>query len=199
MKPRSSKNQNRAPLAIALISASFLSAFLLATFSNTKHDYWVATNDLAAGHQISAEDLHLGHMNLDASASHYLSKSEDPLGQVVVRNLKAGEIVDQESVSASTTTQASSAVPLSIRSVDLASGIEVGQAVDIYWVLDSDSGKPAEDPILILGGVLVVSADVKSKNFGTDAAITVAVEETQVLRLLSATTQGRLVVIRSHV
>ena len=167
MKPRPSKNQNKAPLAIALISASFLSAFLLATFSNTKHDYWVATNDIPAGHQISTEDLHLGHMNLDASASHYLSKNEDPLGQVVVRNLKAG--------------------------------IEVGQAVDIYWVLDSDSGKPAEDPILILGGVLVVSADVKSKNFGTDAAITVAVEETQVLRLLSATTQGRLVVIRSHV
>ena len=56
-----------------------------------------------------------------------------------------------------------------------------------------------DDPVLVLGGVLVISANAESKNFGTDAALTVAVEETQVLRLLSATTHGRLVVIRSHV
>jgi hypothetical protein len=40
---------------------------------------------------------------------------------------------------------------------------------------------------------------VKNKNFGTDAAITVSVEQTQVLRLLAATTMGRLVVISSNV
>jgi hypothetical protein len=34
---------------------------------------------------------------------------------------------------------------------------------------------------------------------GGDVAITVAIEETQVLRVLSATTQGRLVVVRSYV
>ena len=52
---------------------------------------------------------------------------------------------------------------------------------------------------MILGGVTVLSFDQKSKNFGTDAALTVAVEETQVLRLLKATTHGRLVVVRAHV
>jgi hypothetical protein len=102
-------------------------------------------------------------------------------------------------VSSTAKTMASSAVPLSIRSVDLAAGIYVGALVDIYWVIDSLNGELPEDPILILGSVPIISADVKNKNFGTDAAITVSVEQTQVLRLLSATTSGRLVVISSNV
>jgi hypothetical protein len=40
---------------------------------------------------------------------------------------------------------------------------------------------------------------MKNKNFGTDAAITVSVEQTQVLRLLTATTLGRLVIVSSNV
>jgi len=90
-------------------------------------------------------------------------------------------------------------VPISIRAVDLAAGITAGEAIDIYWVVDSQNGEIPVDPILILGGVRLLSFDQKSKNFGTDAALTVAVEETQVLRLLGATTHGRLVVVRSHV
>jgi hypothetical protein len=55
------------------------------------------------------------------------------------------------------------------------------------------------DPILILGGVTLLSIDSQGNNFGNDVGISIAVEETQVMRLLSATTVGRLVVIRSHV
>ena len=104
-----------------------------------------------------------------------------------------------QSVSASSELLAASAVPISIRAVDVAAGIAAGESVDIYWVIDSHNGELPVDPVLILGGVRLLSFDQKSKNFGTDAALTVAVEETQVLRLLSATTYGRLVVVRSHV
>jgi hypothetical protein len=55
------------------------------------------------------------------------------------------------------------------------------------------------DPVLILGGVTVLNVESGGNNFGSDVGLSVAVEETQVLRLLSATTLGRLVVIRSHV
>lgn len=199
MKHIELKNRSRIPLAITLIAASFVSAFLLATFSNTKHQYWVALVDLPAGHQIVATDLELSAMNLEQSADIYLPKVQNPVGQVLIRNLNAGQIVDQESISSTTSNMASSAVPLSVRSVDVAAGIQVGESVDIYWVADSQNGVPIDDPMLILGGVIVLSANAESKNFGTDAALTVAVEETQVLRLLSATTYGRLVVIRSHV
>jgi hypothetical protein len=187
------------PLAISLIAASFISAFFLATFSQSTTKYWVATIDLQSGHQISTGDLSLVDMDLAASSMIYLPKDLDPLGQVVIKNIVAGEVMSVNSVSSTAKTMASSAVPLSIRSVDLAAGIYVGALVDIYWVIDSLNGESPQEPILILGSVPIISADVKNKNFGTDAAITVSVEQTQVLRLLSATTMGRLVVISSNV
>jgi len=199
MRKPPSSNRSRMPLAISLIIASFLSAFFLATFSRSTTEYWVATIDLQSGHQISSGDLSLMVMDLSSSSMVYLSKDLNPLGQVVIKNVVAGEVMAINSVSSTAKTMASSAVPLSIRSVDLAAGIYVGALVDIYWVIDSLNGEFPLDPILILGSVPIISADVKNKNFGTDAAITVSVEQTQVLRLLSATTSGRLVVISSNV
>ncbi|GBL28715.1 hypothetical protein EMGBS9_05420 [Actinomycetota bacterium] len=199
MRKPPSSNRSRMPLAISLIIASFLSAFFLASFSRSTTEYWVATIDLQSGHQISTGDLSLMDMDLSSSSMVYLSRDLDPLGQVVIKNVVAGEVMAINSVSSTAKTMASSAVPLSIRSVDLAAGIYVGALVDIYWVIDSLNGESPQDPILILGSVPILSADVKSKNFGTDAAITVSVEQTQVLRLLSATTSGRLVVISSNV
>ena len=199
MRKPPSSSRSGMPLAISLIAASFISAFFLATFSQSTTQYWVATIDLQSGHQISTGDLSLVDMDLAASSVIYLPKDLDPLGQVVIKNIVAGEVMSVNSVSSTAKIMASSAVPLSIRSVDLAAGIYVGALVDIYWVIDSLNGESPQEPILILGSVPIISADVKNKNFGTDAAITVSVEQTQVLRLLSATTMGRLVVISSNV
>lgn len=192
-------SRSRTPLAITLIAASFLSAFFLATFSNRGSDYWVAVVDMSPGHQIISGEIELRHFDLNASASLYLVKSDDPLGMIVMAKVMPGQILSSESMGSSSSLLAASAVPISIRAVDLAAGIQVGEGVDIYWVIDSQNGDLVVDPVMILGGAILLSFDQKSKNFGTDAALTVAVEETQVLRLLTATTHGRLVVIRSHV
>jgi hypothetical protein len=50
-----------------------------------------------------------------------------------------------------------------------------------------------------MGGVTIITLDDSKNSLGGDVSITVAIEETQVLRVLSATTQGRLVVVRTHV
>jgi hypothetical protein len=98
--------------------------------------------------------------------------------------MRVGEVISTADVNSSAESMATSAVPLNLRSGDLATGVSLGDLVDLYWVLDSRNGEEVVDPILILGG---------------DVSITVAIEETQVLRMLSATTQGRLVAVRSHV
>jgi hypothetical protein len=190
---------SRLPLAITLIVAAFVSAFLIATFSNKGADYWVINAPISPGHQISATDISSAHLNLDASAQFYLSIDVEPIGMVATRIMHSGEIIGSTDLTSAIDAMSTSAVPLSVRSVDVATGLSIGEDVDIYWVLDTQNGEDVMDPVLILGGVTLLSYDDGGKNFGSDIGLSVAVEETQVLRLLSATTLGRLVVIRSHV
>ena len=199
MTPYKKPRSTRLPLAITLIAAAFVSAFLIATFSNKGSDYWVINAPISPGHQISAADVSIAHLNLDASAQFYLSIDVEPIGMVATRIMHAGEIIGSRDLTSAIDAMSTSAVPLSVRSVDLATGLRVGEDVDIYWVLDTQNGEDVMDPVLILGGVTLLSYDDGGKNFGSDIGLSVAVEETQVLRLLSATTLGRLVVIRSHV
>ena len=190
---------SRLPLAVTLIAAAFISAFLIATFSNKGADYWVVNLPISPGHQISSSDVSIAHMNLNSSAQFYLSDEVKPIGMIATRTMHAGEIIGSMDLSSTVDAMSTSAVPLSVRSVDIATGLSIGEGVDIYWVLDTQNGEEVMDPVLILGGVTLLSFEDGGKNFGSDIGLSVAVEETQVLRLLSATTYGRLVVIRSHV
>ena len=190
---------SRLPLAVTLIAAAFVSAFLIATFSNKGADYWVVNLPISPGHQISSSDVSIAHMNLNSSAQFYLSDEVKPIGMIATRTMHAGEIIGSMDLSSTVDAMSTSAVPLSVRSVDIATGLSIGEGVDVYWVLDTQNGEEVMDPVLILGGVTLLSFEDGGKNFGSDIGLSVAVEETQVLRLLSATTYGRLVVIRSHV
>jgi hypothetical protein len=189
----------RLPLAITLIVAAFASAFFISTYSNRGYDYWVIAQPVTPGHVITMEDLTTDHLNLGQSTDYYLRESDQIVGLVITRQMQAGEVISTTDVSSSKESMATSAVPLNLRSGDLASGISVGDSVDLYWVLDSRNGEVVIDPILILGGVSLIGLDSSKNSLGGDVSITVAIEETQVLRMLSATTQGRLVVVRSHV
>lgn len=199
MKHRKNSYSARLPLAITLIITAFISAFFIATYSNKGENYWIITNPILPGQVILSTDLKLTHLNLGSSASLYLSTRDRPEGMIAVRKLMVGEVISTNDLTSTQNAMSTSAVPLSMRSLDLARGINIGEAVDIYWVLDSRNGEPVVDPILILGGVTLLNLDDSKSSLGGDIGITVAIEETQVLRLLSATTQGRLVVVRSYV
>ena len=199
MKNKKDSYGARMPLAITLIVAAFASAFFISTYSNRGYDYWVIAQSVTPGHVISPADLTNDHLNLGDSTDYYLRESDQIVGLVATRQLQPGELISTADVNSSADSMATSAVPLNLRSSDLASGISVGDSVDLYWVLDSRNGEEVVDPILILGGIALVGLDNSKNSLGGDVSITVAIEETQVLRMLSATTQGRLVVVRTHV
>jgi len=199
MKNKKDSYGARMPLAITLIVAAFASAFFISTYSNRGYNYWVIAQSVTPGHVISLADLANDHLNLGDSTDYYLRESDQIVGLVATRQLQPGELISTADVNSSADSMATSAVPLNLRSSDLASGISVGDSVDLYWVLDSRNGEEVVDPILILGGITLVGLDSSKNSLGGDVSITVAIEETQVLRMLSATTQGRLVVVRTHV
>jgi hypothetical protein len=199
MKNKKDSFSARMPLAITLIVAAFTSAFFISTYSNRGHDYWVIAQPITPGHVIDLTDISTDHLNLGESSDYYLRQSDQVIGLVAKRQMRVGEVISIADVNNSAESMSTSAVPLNLRSGDLASGINVGDSVDLYWVLDSRNGEEVVNPILILGGVILIGLDNSKNSLGGDVSITVAIEETQVLRMLSATTQGRLVVVRSHV
>jgi hypothetical protein len=199
MKNKKDSFSARMPIAITLIVAAFASAFFISTYSNRGHDYWVIAQPITPGHVIDLTDISTDHLNLGESSDYYLRQSDQVIGLVAKRQMRVGEVISIADVNNSAESMSTSAVPLNLRSGDLASGINVGDSVDLYWVLDSRNGEEVVNPILILGGVILIGLDNSKNSLGGDVSITVAIEETQVLRMLSATTQGRLVVVRSHV
>jgi len=199
MKNKKDSYGARMPLAITLIVAAFASAFFISAYSNKGYNYWVIAQPVTSGHVITPTDLRIDHLNLGESTDYYLRESDQIIGLVATRQMQVGEIMSTADVSSSSEAMGTSAVPLNLRLGDLAFGINVGDSVDLYWVLDSRNGEEVVDPILILGGVTLIGLDSSNNSLGGDVSITVAIEETQVLRILSATTQGRLVVVLSHV
>ena len=199
MKNKKDSYSARMPLAITLIIAAFASAVFISTYSNKGYDYWVIAQPVTPGHLIAQTDLATDHLNMGDSSDYYLRQTDQIVGLVATRQMQVGEVIATSDVSSSTESMVTSAVPLNLRSGDLASGINLGDLVDLYWVLDSRNGEAVIDPILILGGVTIIGLDSSKNSLGGDVSITVAIEETQVLRMLSATTQGRLVVVRTHV
>jgi len=199
MKNKKDSYGARMPLAITLIVAAFASAFFISTYSNRGFNFWVIAQPVTPGHVITLADLTTDHFNLGQSSDFYLRQSDPIVGLVATHQMQVGEVVSTSDVNTSAESMVTSAVPLNLRSGDLADAVSVGDSVDLYWVLDSRNGEEVVDPILILGGITLIGLDNSKNSLGGDVSITVAIEETQVLRILSATTQGRLVVVRSHV
>jgi hypothetical protein len=199
MKPSKKNFSARLPLAITLIIASFASAIFISSIANKGDDYWVVRSAIITGHIITSTDLEIVHMNLNESSGLYIDKSFNPIGLVALRTLRDGEVFSTTDLASAIQGQLTSAVPLSVRSVDIAQGLTLGEGIDLYWVQDSNNGEEIVEPVLVLRGATLLSLESTGNSFSGDVGLSIAVEQTQVLRVLSATTLGRLVVIASHV
>jgi hypothetical protein len=199
MRPPKNSFSARLPIAITLIIASFASVIFITSVANKGADYWVVRGSVISGHVITSNDLETVHMNLSKSSALYIDKNFNPIGLIALRTLQDGEVISTSDLGSAIQGQSTSAVPLSVRSVDIAQGLTLGEGVDIYWVLDSNNGEEVVEPVLVLAGAALLSLENTGNSFSGDVGLSIAVEQTQVLRVLSATSIGRLVVIASHV
>jgi hypothetical protein len=199
MRSQNNSFSARLPLAITLIIASFASVIFISSIANNGADYWVVRGSVVSGHVITSSDLETVHMNLNKSSALYIDKTFNPIGLIALRTLQDGEVISTSDLGSAIQGQSTSAVPLSVRSVDIAQGLTLGEGVDIYWVEDSNNGEAVLEPVLVLAGATLLSLENTGNSLSGDVGLSIAVEQTQVLRVLSATSLGRLVVIASHV
>jgi hypothetical protein len=91
-------------------------------------------------------------------------------------------------------------VPLKIARNDLPNDLTSGQSVDIYSLPQNDlNSTKSRKTDLISISVVVESIDLKSKDMGGDIGIVLKIPERDVIYLLEAINQSRIVVVRNEI
>ncbi len=190
--------QTRLVVAISLFAAAVISAMALTALGNQSDTYWVARESLIPGAEISENDLAEIEVSLGEANGRYLSKSAIVAGAYVLRSIQKGELISITSVSDTPSVLKSGQVPISIRASDFPEDIELGEAIDIYWVPEAIGIEKPQMPELAISGALLNSINRKAGNFGSDISLTVSVQNSEIFELLKATASGRLVIVRSN-
>ena len=190
--------QTRLVVAISLFAAAVISAMALTALGNQSDTYWVARESLIPGAEISENDLAEIEVSLGEANGRYLSKSAIVAGAYVLRSIQKGELISITSVSDTPSVLKSGQVPISIRASDFPEDIELGEAIDIYWVPEAIGIEKPHLPELAISGALLNSINRKAGNFGSDISLTVSVQNSEIFELLKATASGRLVIVRSN-
>ena len=191
-------SRGRLVLAIVLIAASLVSAFIFSSLANQKTSMIVSTNFLLPGHQIIESDLTRVQVSLGEVADNYVSDTSQIIGSFAKVRIEARELISKSAISSQSDAISLSSVPLSIRSADAPDGLIPGASVDIYWVQDDTSADMQLIPELVVVGAHVLAITKSGSNFGSEVGLTVAVSSEDVLLLLGATSQGRVVLVSSH-
>jgi len=191
-------SQTRLVVATSLFAAALISAMALTALGNRSDTYWVASKNLTPGAQISESDLAQIEVSLGTSSSDYLAEDSSPIGTYVLHEIRKGELISINALSDTSREMRSEQVPISVQGSDIPGDIELGEAINIYWVPEAMGMQKVGEPTLVITGAYLRSIDHKSANFGTDVALTISVFSREVFTLLSATSTGRLVVVRSN-
>jgi len=196
--PQKKKTHTRLILAATICGATLLASFAMSVAANQREKYWVVLHPIAAGTQLEAADLGLESVVLGSSEGNYLPAATNPIGSITRRGLSSGELLEGNSITEDSSAMVNRQISISARSVDIPAGLDVGEMISIYQLHDAKNGQAATPPLFVLGGVFLTALDRKGNNFGGDAALTVSINRESIAALLSATTSGRLVIVRAH-
>ena len=185
-------------VAIAVIIASFLVAITLALLANNRGTYWIAVKELTPGHIVDTTDFIQAKGSFSKEASGYIQSNQNPVGYSISKHVAAGEYLNQSALVESNGESNVKLLSFSAAAADLPSQVRIGDAVNLYQVVnDTGDGKdiPSE---LVIDGVFIVDLNRKSENLGGSSVVTVAIPNDFVERALNATRRGRMVVVVNH-
>ena len=196
MSTKKSSTRTRLLIAVSLLVLSILSSVFISLLSNQKGSYLIATRELTPGQQISVSDIAIVKVNVAALANTYLTADQNPVGSIVINRIPSKSLIANQSISTKTDLINSAELSLTIRSIDLPANIVAGDRISIYLLEDAQPGAFPTDPELVLSDIYLGIIERKNSNFGSEAAITIAIGRNEIADVLRATTYGRLVVVK---
>ena len=196
-KLHSTRKNTRLLIAGILLISSVAISVGFSVAAQRGQRYWVAREALIPGTALTSQALELRRMSLGASHALYFGEDESPLTFSTKRFFAPGEVISRSGVNKNSGEELAVFVPLSIRSVDIPDSAQAGDVVTLFWVLDS-RGEQLFEPEEIARNIYIRSIDRRGSNFGSDLAVSVTVSQSQVQKLLSFTSGGRIVVVPSH-
>jgi hypothetical protein len=196
MSTKKSKIQTRVLIAASLLVASILSSVLISVLSNQKQSFWIANRELTPGQQIAASDISKVQVNISAISDNYVPAGVNPIGSIVINRIQRTSLIATQSISSQNEAINSAEVSLTIRAIDLPGTVLAGDRISIYLLEDAEAGAFPSEPELVLSDIYLGSIERKNSNFGSEAAITIAIGREEISDVLRATTYGRLVVVK---
>ena len=196
MSTKKSKIQARVLIAASLLVLSILSSVLISMLSNHKQSFWIANRELTPGQQIAASDISKTQVNISSISNNYIAADINPIGSIVINRIQRSSLIATQSISSESDSINSAEISLTIRAIDLPAAVLAGDRISIYLLEDAESGAFPSEPELILSEIFLGSIERKDSNFGSEAAISIAIGREEISDVLRATTYGRLVVVK---
>jgi hypothetical protein len=130
----------RLVLGVLLVLASVLLGARIVSAADATVPVWAVTGDLAAGTELSVDDLVAVEVRLDDSADAYLSTATRPEGRMLARAVREGELLPRTALE-----EADQLVQLAlpVQSGYVPPGLTRGRLVDVYAVADPAAGTTA--------------------------------------------------------
>ncbi len=181
-------------LAVGGLILSLLALSILLNSSPTT-SLWMATATIPSGSKITAREVQLVKANLTLDSGHYLGGSETVIGQYATRLLHPGDLIAVIDLNHGMTNPTATYLPIGVSIVDLPADLAVGDLVDIYVIPKEQAVLPA----VVAHRVAIQNIDQKSRALGGSVAVSVAASDTVAAIIVTAESQGRLVLARDPI
>lgn len=181
-------------LAVGGLILSLLALSILLNSSPTT-SLWMATATIPSGSKITAREVQLVKANLTLDSGHYVGGSETVIGQYATRLLHPGDLIAVIDLNHGMTNPTATYLPIGVSIVDLPADLAVGDLVDIYVIPKEQAVLPA----VVAHRVAIQNIDQKSRALGGSVAVSVAASDTVAAIIVTAESQGRLVLARDPI
>ena len=181
-------------LAVGGLILSLLALSILLNNSPTT-SLWMATATIPSGSKITAREVQLVKANLTLDSGHYVGGSETVIGQYATRLLHPVDLIAVIDLNHGMTNPTATYLPIGVSIVDLPADLAVGDLVDIYVIPKEQAVLPA----VVAHRVAIQNIDQKSRALGGSVAVSVAASSAVAAIIVTAESQGRLVLARDPI